>query len=213
MDTKTKVVVPTLQFKPAEPINLLEVLESQARKLITIGIPKEVKIAEDKFLDEAMAKIGEFAYSIELANIGLNRVCLVHYGVRDRLLCEAGNIAIYPNPDNFTLYKGVVVPDGIYVGQFQFGLKNKNRKPIDICNGHDELEELGIPKEGLTAYHYWGNDLLRESYMDFPGSRTEYGDVPLLVLDGGKLELSSSHEGYADPHFGSVSRGKYIRVA
>lgn len=209
MTAQTATVVPVLQFKPAEPINLAEVLESQARKLIEIGVPKELKIDEAKFLDEAMAKANVFGYSIELANIGLNRICMVHYDVRDRFLAETGKVTIYTDPDKFTLYKGVVVPEGLQIGQFQFGPKYKNRKPIDICNGHDDLEELGIPKEGLTAYHYWGDDLLKESYMDFPGSRGEYGYVPGLSLHGDGPALYYDLGGNAYPGYGSVSRGKY----
>ena len=207
-DIKNTVEVPVLQFKPAEPINLHEVLESQVRRYIEIGMPKEVQTSEEKFLDDAMAKANEFAYSIELADIGLSRICLVHYGARDRFLCEAGGVTIYSDLDKFTLYKGVVVPEGMQVIQCQFGLKYKNRRPIDICQSHDELEELGIPKEGLSGYLYWGEDLLRESYMDFPGSRTEYGLVPYLNLVDVKPALSYGREGDAAPHFGSVSRGR-----
>lgn len=197
--------VPVLTFVPAQPVNLMEVLEAQARCLIANKVPQEIAVAEDKFLDDAMAMAAEFAYSVELAVAQLDRVCFMHYGVRDRFLMEAGGVAEWTNPDKFTLFEGVTLPSGLRVVQGQFGPKYQNRKPRDIRASHDALEQLGVPKEGLTAYLYWGKDLLRESYMDFPGAVSELGYVPYLGLRGGAPVLDGSGGGDASPGFGSVS--------
>jgi hypothetical protein len=205
------VEVPKLQFKPAEPINLLEVLEAQARRLIEIGVPKEVNAAEDKFLDDAMAKAKEFRYSIKLANIGLNRVCMVHYGVRDRFLAEVGEVVISTDPHKFTLYKGVLIPEGLWIGQFQLGQKYLNCAAIKVRNCHDDLEELGIVKEGLTAYSYWGDDLLKDLCMDLPGSYDGTDDVLKLSFSqcGYAIELCHFNGKIKSTDSGSVTRGKY----
>lgn len=199
------IKVPYLTFVPAQPANLTEVLEAQVGRMIEVGLPKEVGVEEAKFLDDAMTMTGEFAFSVELAASRLDRVWLVHYGVRDRFLAEVGGVGVYADPDKFTLYEGVTVPEGLRVLQGQLGLKYKNRKPCDVREQHDPLEQLGVPKEGLTAFLYWGKDLLRESYMDFPGVVTGGGRVPALDLDDGGPELGACRDGGADPRFGSVS--------
>ena len=72
------VEVPVLQFKPATPANLISVLEAQARRLVEVGV------VDAKLFDDAMALVKEFVWSSDLAAIGLDRVCLVPYGARDR---------------------------------------------------------------------------------------------------------------------------------
>lgn len=197
--------VPVLRFVPAQPVNLMEVLEAQARCLIAGKVPQEVGVSEDKFLDEAMALATEFVYSVELAAIQLDRVWLMHYGVRDRHLVEMGGVNLYTDPDKFTLFEGVTVPNGPRVVQGQLGPKYQNRKPRDIRASHEALEQLGVPKEGLTAFLYWGKDLLRESCMDFPGAVSGRGCVPALRLDDEASGLSNRSDDYAAPGFGSVS--------
>jgi hypothetical protein len=197
--------VPTLMFVPAQPVNLMEVLEAQARCLIAGKVPQEVGVSEDKFLDDAMAFATEFVYSVELAAIQLDRVWLMHYGVRDRHLVEMGGVNLYTDPDKFTLFEEVTVPNGLCVVQGQLGPKYKNRKPRDIRTQHDPLEQLGVPKEGLTAFLYWGKDLLRESWMDFSGAVSEYGYVPYLYLHGGEPALYNRSGDNPYPYFGSVS--------
>jgi len=199
------IEMPKLTFVPAQPANLPEVLEAQIRRLIEVGAPKEVDVNEEKFLDDAMELVGGFAFSLELAAIQLDRVWLMHYGVRNQFLMEAGGVAEWTNPDKFTLYKGVTVPEGMRIVQGQLGPKYKNHKPLDIRTSHDMLERLGVLREGLTAFLYWGKDLLRESYMDFPGAVSEYGDVPSLCLRVGTPVLYYGSDDRAYPHFGSVS--------
>ncbi|MFA7254065.1 MAG: hypothetical protein WC107_05945 [Patescibacteria group bacterium] len=201
----TQVVIPALQFPPALPVNLSEVLEAQARCLIAYGIHGEVGVEEAKFLDDAMNLVQQFGYSVELAGIGLNEVWLVHYGVRDRFLCEAGGVNIWADPDTFTLFEGVTTPEGLCIVQGQLGQKYKGRAPKDIRASHDPLEQLGIPKDGLTAFLYWGKPQLQKSYMDFPGAVTEYGNVPYLRLGDGDPELDDDNPVYANPGYGSVS--------
>ena len=198
-------MVPTLMFVPAQPANLTEVLEAQIRRLIDVGVPKEVGVEEAKFLDDAIATAAEFVYSVELAAIQLDRVCFVHYDVRDRFLMEAGEIGEWTNPDKFTLFEGVTGPNGLRIIQGQFGPKYKNRKSRDIRQNHDALEQLGIPKEGLMTFLYWGEDLLRESYMDFPGAVSERSYVPCLCLYDETPVLNGSSDDDANPNGGSVS--------
>lgn len=199
------IEVPRLMFVPALPANLKEMLEAQVRRLIEVGLPKEVGVDEAKFLDDAMAMADEFAFSTDLAAIQLDQVWMVHYGVRDRFLMLTGGVTEWTNPDKFTLYEGVAVPDGLRVEQGQLGLKYKNIAPRDVRQEHDPLEQLGVPKEGLTAFLYWGKDLLRESYMDFPGAVSECGFIPYLRLYDEKPVLSDYSAVYADPFYGSVS--------
>jgi hypothetical protein len=200
-----RTLVPALEFPPAVPVNLLEVLEGQVRSLVANGIPKEVGVDGAKFLDDAMLLVNQFGYSAELAAIGLNEVWLVHYGVRDRFLCETCGVNIWADPDLFTLYEGVTLPEGLCVVQGQLGPKYKNRAPKDIRASHDPLEQLGIPKDGLTAFLYWDKPLLAKSYMDFPGAVAGNGDVPYLSLggDGPKLDIGDPDD--VREGFGSVS--------
>ncbi|MEI6498423.1 MAG: hypothetical protein WCO23_00475 [bacterium] len=203
MDTQ-QIVVPSLQFPPALPVNLPEVFEAQVRCLMAYGIHGEVGIDGAKFLDDAMALAKEFTYSLEIADIGLNQVTLVHYGVRDRYLCEVANVNIFADPDEFTLFPGVTVPEGFCIMQSQFGTKYKNRSPWSMRECHYALEQLGVPKEGLTAFLYEPS-LLRKSFMNFPGAVTLGSGVPCLDLRFDIPELGGGHPDRKDPHYGSVS--------
>lgn len=204
------ILVPIPRFPPALPVNLREVLEAQARCLIANGIPGEVGVVEAKFLDNAMNLAKQFGYSVELAAIGLNKVWLVHYGVRDRFLCEASSISILADPDKFTLFEGVTTPEGLYIVQGQLGPKYTDRAPAGIREEHHPLEQLGIPKEGLTAFLYWGKPVLRECFMEFPGAETEYGYYPYLYLDwkGDAALADGEAPDYRPKDFGLVTRGR-----
>ena len=140
-------------------------------------------------------------------NFGLNRVCLIHYGVSDRFLCEVGGVSMWSDQDKFTSLKGVVVPDGLQVIQCQFGLAHLNTKPRDFRANHHLPEIPGIAKEGLTAFLYWGKKLLEECNMDFPGSHSKYGYVPYLHLYHEYPALHTLNDRHAGPDFGSVARG------
>lgn len=208
-----EIQVPVLRFAPAQPVNLAEMLEAQARRLIEVGVPSEVGVNGAKFLDDAMGKAKGFVYSVELASIGLDRVVMVHYGVRDRYLAEVGDVKLEANPDKFVLYKGVIVPEGLHVFHGQLGLKYKGKRtPLSVRRRHNLLEKLGIATEGLTAFLYWGKNLLNvESCMDFPGSCRENNMedyVPDLRWLDSKANLSADYGGIAHPYYGSVTRGK-----
>lgn len=202
------ITVPELTFVPAQPANLDEVLEAQVERLIEIGVPKKVGVAEGKFRDDAMTMAAGFVFSMELAAIGLDRVWFVHYdvSVSDRFLTEVGEVTLWVDPDKFTLFEGVTVPEGLRIVQGQFGSKYKKRSPSNIRQNRYPLERLGIPREGLTAFLYWGMDLLlRESDMVFPGAVSGAGYVPYLGSHGWKPTLSDYYDDLARPSFGSVS--------
>lgn len=201
------VEIPVLRFKPAEPVNLTEVLEAQARRLIEVGIPGEVGVNGGVFLDDAMGKINEFVWSPCLEKIGLDRVCVLHYAAYDRFLCEVIGASMDNNPDRFVLYRGVVVPRGLAVIQCQFGSAHRNTKSRYIRKNRNPLEELGIAKEGLSGVVHYGVDLLTENNMDFPGNRSRCGTVPYLCLCGNKPAMGGSFAGETSPNFGLVSRG------
>jgi len=206
------ISVPVLMFVPAQPANQMEVLTAQVDRLMEVGVPAEVHVEAGKYKDEAMKLAEGFVFSVEMATIRLDRILLVDYRVSDRFLMEAGGVVEWTNPDKFTYFDGVVVPDVLCGIQGQLGPKYREKAPRDVRVNHDRAEDLGIPLEGLFAFNYWGLELLRECYMDFPGAVSGRGYVPCLSLSGGEPALRGGSDG-ADPSFGSVSvsRGS-IRV-
>ena len=200
--------VPVLRFAPALPVNLAGVIYAQVQCLIDYGLPQQLHVVEDKFKDAAMTLAADFTYSVELAGIGLDRVWLVPYGVSDRYLAEAGGVNLRVDPDKFSLFEGVVVPDGLCVVQGQLGQKHKNRGPCDVQTNYDTRERLGVPTEGLTALLYWGGDMLQQYFMYFPGANSERGFIPFLSLLDGKPVLDDlCSYNYPGCAFGSVSCG------
>ena len=202
--------VPELQFVPAQPANLTEVLESQIRRLIECGVPQEVGVDKAKFLDDAMKMSDQFAYSTELAGIGLDRVAVMPYGARECFLREASGVVLWHSSNNFTLFEGVTVPESLRVVQFQFGPKYQNCRTFDVRRQHAALEELGTPEEGLTAYLYWGEDLLGDSFMGFPGTVAWHNSTPCLWLYNRVAVLSQSDDLESKPRLRSftVFRGR-----
>ena len=122
-------------------------------------------------------------------------------------LCKVGGVSIWSDPDKFTPFEGLVVPDQLAIIQCQFGTAHINTAPRNFRKSHNPLEIPGIAKEGLTGFLYWGMSLLNECRMDFPGSRSGSGDVPYLNLNDEGPELNARCGGGVGPCFGSVSRG------
>lgn len=198
-------MIPTLEFESFQPANLHSILEAQVRCLISRGVPYRVGVDQAKFLDDAMGKVKRFTYSTWLSVVGLDRVCVVHYGVSNRYLAEASGVTPWADPDKFTLYERDVLPEGIHIIQSQFGLKHKGRTPRQVRSSHDALERLGVPSEGLTAYLYWGEVILKESFQYYPGVMID----PNLVLclhdsDKGPV-LRTIESDHVDHRYGSVS--------
>jgi len=174
--------VPRIEFEPRKPVNLGDFLLAQAMKLIELGAPQQLCISATDFLDKAMAVIRSFTYQNQFAEIGLDQVMLMHYGLPNKFLAEAGKVIFLTDLTNFATFEDVELPDGFRIIHCQFGTKYKNVMISDVKKNHHQLEQLGVAKEGLTAYLYWGNPLLEECFMDFPGSLSEEGHTPQLLL-------------------------------
>lgn len=202
-------MVPKLTFQPSLPLNWPEVGEAQVRRLIEVGVPKEIGVEEDKYLDEGMALVRQYQYRLDWAKVGLDQLYLVEFRTPDKFLVEVRKVEPYISVEGCTVCKGIVLPEGLTVVQGQCGLKYKSKSPEQSVALMSDLEDPGSPKEGLSAYLYWGDDLLRECYMDFPGSRSEDGSVPSLSLCYDKPVLSAYSEAFANPYWGSLSRGKF----
>lgn len=207
-----KGMLPQLHFTPAMPTNLDEVLERQVRELIKISVPMHVGVDKAKYLDDAMTLVGKFEFRIDLAEIGLDQVWLVEYRLPDRFLAEASGVNSYYNLEMCEVHDGVIVPDGLKVVQGQLGPKYQNTASHKVLEILNPLEEGGIIKEGLCAYQYWGDDLLRKYSMVFPRSHTPGGSVPFLYLSSRGTMLVRISDKDEDPELGSVSREKYSVV-
>jgi hypothetical protein len=192
------------------PAGLLAILESQADRLMGIGAFGEAKVSKGKYRDELMATAKAFVWRPELAAIGLTEVALIDYRLRGQFLAEAGSVYCYIEPDRCKNFKGIVTPDGVLVIQAQWGLKYRNKKPVWCRSNFHILEQGGVVKEGLTAYLYGGEKLLKECYMDLPGSVSGVGRVPCLRWCGGRPLLLGVFGDGASPRFGSVSRGSVV---
>ncbi len=198
---------PTVQALVSAPAGLLTMLESQVDRLMNIGAFGEAKVSKDKYRGELMAAAKAFVWRPELVAIGLTEVALIDYRLRGQFLAEAGSVNCYIEPDRCKNFKGVVTPDGVLVIQAQWGEKYRNKKPLWCRSNFHTLEQGGVVKEGLTAYLYGGEELLKRCYMDLPGSVSGHGRVPYLIWLG-RPRLSDGYVGIALPVYGSVSRGK-----
>ena len=156
-----------------------------------------------------MALVGSYEYRLDLASTKLDRLWVVDYRLSERFLSEAGNVRPYINLEKCTVVSGIVLPEGLAVVQGQCGLKYKGLSPQDACSQMSELEERGVVGEGLTAFLYWEEELLREAFIDFPGSRSGRGSVPSLYLNYDGPVLSDGSGAAANPGWGSLSRGKF----
>ncbi|MBI3260961.1 hypothetical protein HYZ64_01140 [Candidatus Berkelbacteria bacterium] len=190
------------------PANLAELLERQVARLVDIGAAKEAKIAEGKYRDELMTGVAAFAWRKDWAAIALNRVAIVDFRLPGAFLADAGGVACYIAPDECTLFQGVVQPDGVAVIQGQWGVKYRKKSPRWCIKNFNPLEQGLTVKERLTVHLYEGEAALREVYTDLPGSVSPGGSVPYLRLWRGEPKLLDGFDGFADPRYGSGSRGK-----
>lgn len=204
--SKQQVVVTQQAVTPTSD-ELAIMLERQVDRLIEIGAPYEAKIDQDKYRDELITATKAFVWRPELAEIGLSEIAIVDYRLSGKFLAEAGGVYYYIDPDCRN-YEGVITPDGVLVIQTQWGEKYRNKKPRWCRDNFHDLEQGGIVLEGLVAYLYGGEDLLKKCYMDLPGSISEGGFVPCLSWNDGRARLNVSFGSGASPCCGSVSRGK-----
>lgn len=200
-------MVPKLTFQPSLPLNWPKVGEEQVRRFIEVGVSKEPGIEEDEYFNAGMALVHQYQYRLDLAEVGLTQLWLVDYRIPDKFFVEVGKVESYTSVEGCTVCEGIVLPKGLTVVQGQCGLKYKSRSPEQSVALMSDLEDQGIPKEGLIAYLCWGDDLLRECYMDFPGSRSENGNIPNLNLYNDRPKLNANNESNANPKWGSLSRG------
>lgn len=201
-------MVPKLSFPPAIPTNWPEVGEAQVRRLIEVGVPKELGIEESEYFNAGMALVRQYEYRLDLAEVGLTQLWLVEYRIPDEFFVKVGKVEPYISVEKCTVCEGIVLPEGLAVVQGQF-VKYKGKSPQQSVALMSDLEVSGIPKEGLSPYLYWGDALLRECYMDFPGSRSGGGGVPGLGMCFGRPELGADDGRGAYPGWGSLSRGKF----
>lgn len=201
--------VPTIQAAISAPAGLLAVLESQVDRLMNICAFNEVKVERGKYLDELGAVAKAFVWRPELAAIGLTEPALIDYRLPGQFLAEAGGVHCYIAPDRCNNFESVETPNGPLVIQAQWGKKYRNQSPRWCREQFHIFEQGGVVKEGLTAYLYGGEELLKKCFMDFPGSVSKHGAVPCLDwID--RLILIDSFGDNARPRYGSVSRGKCL---
>jgi hypothetical protein len=191
-------MVPPIRFKDPSPINLERILELQVRALIMSGVPEQVGMTREHFSEKAKFQIDQFVYSESLAANGLDQAILVHYAVGDDYLAEVCGVETSFDLNNTRLCGEMVLPPAFAVVQCNLGPKYKNRKIVDVRQNYIN-EMLGIVKEGLFAYLYWGNPMLKKCFMDFPGSLSADGHSPYLLLRGEKPYLCADGTDLHDP--------------
>jgi hypothetical protein len=200
-----------IEFEPRVPVNLEGHLVDQVHRLIEVGAPEHLRriCSADEFLDNAMVAIKNFTYLDMFAEIGLDQVMLVHYGITIKFLSDVCSVTTLANLAKFVPYENVNLHDGFKIIHCQLGPKYKNTRVCDVRQNHHQLEQLGLPKEGLLAYLYWGNSLLEECFMDFPGALSEDGHTPYLLLRRDEPYLVADEKDALDP-WGTPEKGEIV---
>lgn len=190
------------------PADLREVMEQQVDRLVGVEAYKAVGFSKGTYRDQLMAVVKTFQWRPEWATIGLGQVGLVDYRLSGKFLAKVCGVTCYIDPDECGNYQGVETPDGLMVIQYQSGPKYRDKSPRwcrDYLNG---LEQGLVVVEALTVFLYESVEILKDCYMDIPGSMSGYGLVPCLGLWFGEPGLSGYWGAFASPRFGSASRGK-----
>lgn len=198
--------IPQIKFEAPRPINLTQVLNSQVDALIACSLHKQAGMTEKDFCKEARELIVHFEYSELHAANGLDQVILVHYGVSDDYLAKVSGVEALTDLNGTTLYRAKNLPSGFAILQCNLGPKYKNKRIADVRQNHKD-EILGVIKEGLFAYLYWGNPILKNCFMDFPGSLSVDGHTPYLLLRGEKPFLVADEKDVLDP-WGTPEKGE-----
>lgn len=212
MENKVGLVGPNQVISIPIPTNLSETLARQVDRLIAVGAFKVVKANRDKYRDELMEIANTFVWRPELAAIGLDQVALVDYRLSGRFLAEVGGVTTFANsaPNEYHNCKGIITPNSAIVIQAQWGSKHQSKKPfLDPKNFH-VFEQGGVVKEGLTAFLFEGEKLIKECSMCLCGSVHHDGPVPYFSWCGNRPEINDYYGAVnADGlYFGYVSRGK-----
>ena len=176
--------------------------------MIAGGIHQQIGMSTADFTKLADLQIDQFEYSGPLSAIGLDQVILVHYAVSDEYLAKVCGVEALTNLSGTTLYEENGLPSALGIVQCNLGCKYKNRMISDVRKNYAH-EHLGVIKEGLFAYLYWGNSLLRECFMDFPGSLSADGHTPYLLLRGDKPFLVADEKDVLDP-WGTPEKGETV---
>lgn len=205
----------TLEFVPAVPRNLPEVLAGQVESYMALGAFDALGSGEAEYRqglgDAVQAFIEESRWSQELAEAGLLDVAVSDPRPSGEFFAKAGGVYCYITPDKCTDYEGIVIPSGVYVAQVQLGPKYKGVAPRDVRSqlASSKTEQCFTTKEGLTVVALRGHEFLRTCYMDLAGSISGRGLVPCLDLNDGRPCLHDG-SGRADSRYGSASRGSVV---
>ena len=205
MDNNLRLV-PPIRFKDPSPINLDLIFDYQIGALSAWGLPEQLGISQEVFREKAERQIRQFMYSESLAAEGLDQVILVHYGVSDDYLAKVAEVETLFDLNDTRHCGNMALPPGFAVVQCNLGPKYKNRRIVDVRQNYIN-EMLGVITEGLFAYLYWGNSLLRNCFMDFPGSLSGDGHTPSLLLRGDKPFLVVDDKDMRDP-WGTPEKGE-----
>jgi hypothetical protein len=191
--------------------NLSGILLGQLNRLIEIRAYQFLHITALRYRSQAKKAIEAFQWREDLAKIGLDQIALIDYRLSHDFLIRAGGIRSYiTNPQKIQNLIISQTPNGLLVIQAQWGKKyQKAEQTLDLfLADSSELEQAGVLKEGLSAYIYWGKELLEKCGMEFPGSNTENGEYPTLDFAHGEVRLLEGPGYVSNDRYGCVSRGR-----
>lgn len=107
---------------------------------------------------------------------------------------------------------GFQTPDNPYTTWMHDGKVNLRRKPIDIRDELLEYQRGGNTFDGLALAGVVYPAVLKDHYLDLPGSQYDSDDAPSLRWGGDRPWLRCSRVGSAAPRWGSVVAGRNINI-
>lgn len=192
-------------------LNLDPEWSRQIQRFIELGFHKELNLSEREYLDS----LPKFGPQPEQFQGRFNIPVVVETRIPVKRQCELARIRYFLGGLKVTDWtddsKGYRTPDRPYATWLQDGKKNLYRAVEAVRKELAEDERGGTEFDGIALY-IAHPQVLKEHFLDLPGTKVGPVSAPCLSLCFGGPRLYYRWVGDADPRFGSVSCGREIKT-
>ncbi len=183
----------------------------QTQGFIELGFHKELNLSEEGYRDS----LPKFGAQPEQFRWRFDTPVVVETRIPVKRQCELvgigyflGGLEVVDWADDSKDYR---TPDKPYVTWLQDGKRNLNKAVKAVRNELDKDERGGTEFDGIALY-IAHPQVLKDHFLDLPGTQVGSGFAPSLHLWFGGPGLYYFRVDPAHPEFGSVSCGREIRT-
>ncbi|MCL5439178.1 MAG: hypothetical protein M1268_04320 [Patescibacteria group bacterium] len=191
----------------SERVDLNAEWKRRAERYIELGFHKELGLSKKDYL----ASLPKFELQPESFRGRFDIPILVETRIKSQRQAELAGLSYYLSGSAVSDWEGdpmdYKTSDVPYTAWMQDGRKNLKRSVDDVRKAL-EIDERGATEYDGVALWISNPSVLRDHYIDLPGTQVGSGGAPDLARGLGGPRLDYGWAGNGDPRFGSASCGR-----